>query len=115
MYNQKYTNLTNTVYNGVNALRVAVGAGDPNIKPETQTEIEGSFDASAFGGRASLSMTVFDKSIDDLIIQPTFAPSSISPRSRRSRSRSWTRAAATDTGYRLLGLVISDRTLGMPL
>ena len=76
LYNQKYTNLTNTVYNGVNALRVAVGAGDPNIKPETQTEFEGGFDASAFGGRASMSMTVFDKSIDDLIIQPTFAPSS---------------------------------------
>jgi len=76
LYNQKFTNLTNTVYNGVNALRVAAGAGDPNIKPETQTEIEGGFDASVFDGRASLSVTVFDKSIDDLIIQPTFAPSS---------------------------------------
>jgi TonB-dependent starch-binding outer membrane protein SusC len=76
LYPQKYTNLTNTVYNNVNALRVALGAGDPNIKPETQTEIEGGFDASVFGGRATLSMTVFDKSIDDLIIQPTFAPSS---------------------------------------
>ena len=64
------------MYNGVNALRVAAGAGDPNIKPETQTEIEGGFDASVFNGRASLSVTVFDKSIDDLIIQPTFAPSS---------------------------------------
>jgi TonB-linked SusC/RagA family outer membrane protein len=76
LYPQKYTNLTNTVYNGVNALRVAVGAGDPNIKPETQTELEGGFDASAFNGRTTLSVTVFDKSIDDLIIQPTFAPSS---------------------------------------
>ena len=76
LYPQKYTNLTNTVYNGVNALRVATGAGDPAIKPETQTEFEGGFDASVFNGRASLSVTVFDKSIDDLIIQPTFAPSS---------------------------------------
>jgi TonB-linked SusC/RagA family outer membrane protein len=76
LYNQKFTNLTPTVYNGVNALRVAAGAGDPNIKPETQTEIEGGFDASVFNGRASLSLTVFDKSIEDLIIQPTFAPSS---------------------------------------
>jgi len=76
LYNQKFTNLTNTVYNGVNALRVAAGAGDPNIKPETQTELEGGFDASVFNGRASLSVTVFDKSIEDLIIQPTFAPSS---------------------------------------
>ena len=76
LYNQKFTNLTNTVYAGVNALRVAPGAGDPNIKPETQTEIEGGFDASVFDGRASLSVTVFDKSIEDLIIKPTFAPSS---------------------------------------
>jgi TonB-linked SusC/RagA family outer membrane protein len=76
LYPQKYTNLTNTVYNGVNALRVALGAGDPNIKPETQTELEGGFDASLFNGRATLSTTVFDKSIEDLIIQPTFAPSS---------------------------------------
>ena len=76
LYNQKFTNLTNTVYNGVNALRVAPGAGDADIKPETQTEIEGGFDASVFNGRASLSMTVFDKTIEDLIIQPTFAPSS---------------------------------------
>jgi TonB-linked SusC/RagA family outer membrane protein len=76
LYNQKFTNLANTVYNNVNALRVALGAGDPNIKPETQTEFEGGFDASVFNGRASLSVTVFDKSIDDLIIQPTFAPSS---------------------------------------
>jgi TonB-linked SusC/RagA family outer membrane protein len=75
LYGQKFTSLTNTVYNGVNALRVAAGAGDPNIKPETQTELEGGFDASAFGGRASLSVTVFDKTIEDLIIQPTFAPS----------------------------------------
>ena len=44
LYPQKFTNLTNTVYNNVNALRVALGAGDPNIKPETQTEIEGGFD-----------------------------------------------------------------------
>ena len=76
LYNQKFTNLTNTVYNGVNALRVAAGAGDPNIKPETQTEFEAGFDASMLSGRASLSMTVFDKRIKDLIIQPTFAPSS---------------------------------------
>ena len=75
LYGQKFTNLTNTVYNNGNALRVAPAAGDPNIRPETQTEIEGGFDASAFGGRATLSMTVFDKTIDDLIIQPTFAPS----------------------------------------
>jgi TonB-linked SusC/RagA family outer membrane protein len=75
LYGTKFTNLTNTVYNNGNALRVALGAGDPNIKPETQTEIEGGFDASAFNGRATLSMTVFDKTIDDLIIQPTFAPS----------------------------------------
>jgi TonB-linked SusC/RagA family outer membrane protein len=75
LYGQKFTNLTNTVYNNGNALRVALAAGDPNIKPETQTEFEGGFDASSFGGRATLSMTVFDKTIDDLIIQPTFAPS----------------------------------------
>jgi TonB-linked SusC/RagA family outer membrane protein len=74
-YGQKFTNLTNTVYNNGNALRVAAGAGDPNIKPETQTEFETGFDASAFGSRATLSFTVFDKTIDDLIIQPTFAPS----------------------------------------
>jgi TonB-dependent starch-binding outer membrane protein SusC len=76
LYPQKFTPLTPSVYGGVNALRVGTTAGDPTIKPEVQTELEGGIDIGLANGRAALTLTAFDKRVDDLIIQPTFAPSS---------------------------------------
>jgi TonB-dependent starch-binding outer membrane protein SusC len=49
--------------------------GNPNIKPEQTTEIEGGLDAAFFGGRASLEATQFRKQVDNLILFPRLAPS----------------------------------------
>ncbi len=51
-------------------------AGDPNIRPETQTEFEGGFDAQFANGRAELNFTVYQRTISDLLLERTLAPSS---------------------------------------
>ncbi|MGH7718457.1 MAG: SusC/RagA family TonB-linked outer membrane protein [Gemmatimonadaceae bacterium] len=49
--------------------------GNPEIEPERQTEIELGLDAQLLDQRASLSFSVYQKSIEDLILQRTLAPS----------------------------------------
>jgi TonB-linked SusC/RagA family outer membrane protein len=50
-------------------------AGDPNIRPETQTEFEAGFDAQFGGGRTELSFTAYQRTISDLLLERTLAPS----------------------------------------
>ena len=50
-------------------------AGDPGIRPERQTEIEGGFDATLLRGRLTANVTVFNKTITDLLLAQTLAPS----------------------------------------
>ena len=49
--------------------------GDPNIKPERQTEIEAGFDATLANGRATLNVTAFQKNVKDLLLERTLPPS----------------------------------------
>lgn len=76
LYGQKFTALTAT-QNILGASGLVVGgvAGDPNLTPERQSEIEGGLDLTLFGGRAELEITGFQKNITDLILQRTLAPS----------------------------------------
>jgi len=48
----------------------------PDLHPEREREIEGGLDATLFGGRASLSVTGYDKRITDLLLQRSLPPSS---------------------------------------
>lgn len=50
-------------------------AGDPGIRPETQTEFEGGFDGTLAGGRSALSFTVYQRTISNLLLEQTLAPS----------------------------------------
>jgi TonB-linked SusC/RagA family outer membrane protein len=50
-------------------------AGDPNIKPERQKEIEAGFDAQLLNHRAALSFTWYQRKISDLLLDQTLAPS----------------------------------------
>ena len=50
--------------------------GSPNLKPERQKEIEAGFDATLYGGRASLEFSLYQKNISDLIVRRRLAPSS---------------------------------------
>ena len=49
--------------------------GNPLLKPERTSEIEGGFDAVAFGGRLSLEVTAFTQTTSDAILERDVAPS----------------------------------------
>jgi TonB-linked SusC/RagA family outer membrane protein len=76
VYGMKFTSYLSGAYDARNALQTNLVAGDPDIQPERQTELEGGFDATLWGGRSSLTVTVYQKTIDDLILERTAAPSS---------------------------------------
>ncbi len=77
LFGMKFTNFGTGSVAGFLGQFVNPGAvlGDPNIQPERQTEIETGFDAQFFNQRASASVTIYQKSIKDLILQRTPAPS----------------------------------------
>ena len=49
--------------------------GDTAIKPERNTEIEGGFDATLSRDRATLGLTLYQKSVTDLLLLQSVAPS----------------------------------------
>lgn len=76
VYGMKFTSYLSGAYDARNALQTNLVAGDPDIQPERQTELEGGFDATLWSGRSSLNFTVYQKTINDLILERTAAPSS---------------------------------------
>jgi len=76
IYGAKFTSLATTVYDAATGVQIGLIAGDPTIRPERQTEIEGGVDLQLFGGRSSLGVTGYEKSIHDLILQRALAPTS---------------------------------------
>ncbi len=54
---------------------ISGAAGDPLIQPERQEEFEGGVDATFAGGRAELTLTVYQRNIRDLILEQSIAPS----------------------------------------
>jgi TonB-linked SusC/RagA family outer membrane protein len=75
LYLQKYRAAITGVYDRQNGVQAGPSFGDPNIKPERQTEIETGFDAQFGSGRGSLAFTLYQKTIDDVILQIAAAPS----------------------------------------
>ena len=75
LYIQKYTPGIGSAYSGQNALQPGLIQGNPNIKPERETEVEGGIDASWWGQRASLALTMYQKTINDVILHFVTAPS----------------------------------------
>jgi hypothetical protein len=76
LYIQKYNGATFLTYDGQNAVQAGLIFGNPNIRPERQTEFEGGFDASSFGERLSINATIYQKTIDDVILHIAAGPSS---------------------------------------
>ena len=68
-------NLTPTLDAGATGLFTPSTSNDPNIKPETNTEIETGFDATMFSSRAQFSATVYQKRITDLLLQASIPAS----------------------------------------
>ncbi|MDQ6827467.1 MAG: SusC/RagA family TonB-linked outer membrane protein [Gemmatimonadota bacterium] len=71
----KFTPLGGLVYGGQNGVVAGGRLGKSDIKPETQTEIEGGLDFTLFNSRASLALTGYQKRITDLLLRPALAPS----------------------------------------
>ena len=75
LYIQKYTPAQIGTYTGQISFQPGLIQGNPLIRPERETEIEGGFDASAWDQRASLAFTLYQKKIKDLILNVVPAPS----------------------------------------
>lgn len=76
IYGSKFTSLQTTVYDAATGVQVSTVAGDPNIRPERQTEIEGGVDLTLFGSRAAFTVTGYQKTVHDLILLRSLGPSS---------------------------------------
>lgn len=74
-YGVQYTTFPTQVISGLTGLYPSELLGDPNITPETNTEIETGFDATMFNSRLAFSATVYQKRITDLLLQANLAPS----------------------------------------
>lgn len=71
-----YTSLPVALYSGQQGAVISTIAGNPNIRPETSTEIEGGIDWNLFRGRIGLEATLFRTNVNDLILAAAVAPSS---------------------------------------
>lgn len=67
---------TGSVIGGSQGVLVPGTLGNPAIKPETLTEIEGGLDATLFRQRLSIEATYFSRKITDLLLNPPTPPSS---------------------------------------
>lgn len=75
-FGNKFTpNLTGTI-DGQFGSFSGIAAGSADIKPERQTEIEGGVDATLSNGRLIANLTVFNKTVTDLLLTTAPAPSS---------------------------------------
>ncbi|HZI41028.1 MAG TPA: SusC/RagA family TonB-linked outer membrane protein, partial [Gemmatimonadaceae bacterium] len=70
-----FTPMTGTVYSGQNAVAVGTRRGNPDIKPERQTELEGGVDLTLLNSRGTLSLTGYRRTITDLLLRVNDAPS----------------------------------------
>ncbi|MCG8424142.1 MAG: SusC/RagA family TonB-linked outer membrane protein [Proteobacteria bacterium] len=75
-FGRKFTSLvtTNSIDSSGGVI-VDRRAGNPDLKPERQREIEGGIDVSAFDGRGVFELTLYQRNISDLLLDRTLAPS----------------------------------------
>jgi len=75
LYGIRYSPLNNTIGGGLPGVTTDTIVGDPNIKPESEVEIETGFDATLFHSRAQLSFTVYQKRVSNLLLQASVSAS----------------------------------------
>lgn len=76
VYGVRFNTILSTNYQGISGLTPDEIAGDPNVRPETNTSIETGFDLTLFKGRAGLNATIFQKRITNLLLPQSVLPSS---------------------------------------
>jgi TonB-linked SusC/RagA family outer membrane protein len=72
----KFTTLVASNILGIQGSLVNIQAGDPNIKPERQTELEAGFDFSVLKSRLNFEVTGYKKKIFDFLLLATVPQSS---------------------------------------
>ncbi|QDE94192.1 SusC/RagA family TonB-linked outer membrane protein [Myxococcus xanthus] len=76
LYGMKFNGLRATGNIAGNPGLVGSGiAGDPNIQPERQRELEVGVDALLFGGDVVAEVSIYQRNISDLLLQRALAPS----------------------------------------
>lgn len=74
-FGAKFTSLAPANIGGLGGVLLTNIRGVENIKPERQQEIEGGFDITLKDGVASLELTVYQKQIEDMLLQRELEPS----------------------------------------
>ncbi|HZS61611.1 MAG TPA: SusC/RagA family TonB-linked outer membrane protein [Gemmatimonadaceae bacterium] len=74
-YGVKFSGLTLQVLGATSGAYTPAILGDPQVRPETNTEIEGGIDATMFGSRAQITATVYQKRISNVLLQESVNPS----------------------------------------
>jgi len=68
-YGQRFSELNGAQFiSGLPGFTVQGALGDSTIRPERQTELEAGVDAVLLGGRATLEITAYQKSVKDLLL-----------------------------------------------
>jgi TonB-linked SusC/RagA family outer membrane protein len=73
-YGYKFTTLTTATYDAILGAVPSNIAGNPSIRPETSTELEGGFDATLFDRRIAISATAYRKNVSGLVLAAAVAP-----------------------------------------
>lgn len=76
VFGSKFTTLVSSNIGGSQGSVVNTQAGDPNIKPERQTEFETGVDFSVLKGKLNFEITYYNKKIFDFLLLATVQPSS---------------------------------------
>ncbi|MSR05715.1 MAG: SusC/RagA family TonB-linked outer membrane protein [Gemmatimonadetes bacterium] len=74
LYSQKETELSGGNISSINAVTIGGRRGASDLHPERQREIESGFDATVFGGRATVEVTGYEKRITDLLLNRSLPP-----------------------------------------
>ncbi|CAM2066870.1 SusC/RagA family TonB-linked outer membrane protein [Sulfidibacter corallicola] len=75
-FGRKYSSFETVNIDGSGGLLVGTTRGNPNIEPETSTELEIGFDAGIKDNMATFEVSYFNQDIDDLIMLQELPPSS---------------------------------------
>ncbi|MDQ3136930.1 MAG: SusC/RagA family TonB-linked outer membrane protein [Gemmatimonadota bacterium] len=75
LFGAKFSPDTTGTIGGIFGVIPGNRAGDALIRPERQSEFEAGFDAQLANGRAELNFSVYQRTISDLILEQTIAPS----------------------------------------
>ena len=100
----KYTTLSSSNIGGINGLVPSSTLGNPDIKPERTTELEFGADFSVMDGLATVEATLYQQSIEDLILLVDEAPSS-------GASNSWQNGGEMETNGLELALGLNPTSL----